>query len=132
MIARLADDALDVQRCNIWASGNGETVPVDAYDSGAAPNGVLQLIGNVWEWTSSDFGLLHDNGQPIAGPMAMKSIRGGAFDTYFAGQATSLFRTGMATLSRVYNVGFRCALSLHTQAGPDENTEQTTAGEQAE
>jgi len=105
-------DALDVKRCNIWASGIGGTSPVDSHESGAAPNGVHHLIGNVWEWNSSDFDIADDEGRPIVGGMLMKSIRGGAYDTYFPAQATSTFRSGMSTLSRFHNVGFRCALDL--------------------
>lgn len=105
-------DALDVSRCNIWASGVGTTLPVTACEAGAAPNGVLQLIGNVWEWTSSDFEITDDEGRAIIGDMVMKSIRGGAFDTYFPFQATAGFRTGLASLMRTHNTGFRCALDL--------------------
>jgi iron(II)-dependent oxidoreductase len=105
-------DALDTDRCNIWSSGVGGTVPVDSYPLGAAPNGALQLIGNVWEWTASDFMPVDENGKPIVGDMLMKSIRGGAFDTYFACQATSYFRTGLPCLVRAHNVGFRCALDV--------------------
>ncbi|MCG3126719.1 MAG: Hercynine oxygenase [Phycisphaerae bacterium] len=105
-------DALDVRHCNIWSSGIGRTVAVGEYASGAAPNGVLQLIGNVWEWTDSDFIAADDDGRSIIGDMVLKSIRGGAFDTYFASQATSTFRTGLVGLARVHNVGVRCALDL--------------------
>jgi gamma-glutamyl hercynylcysteine S-oxide synthase len=104
-------DSLDLQRCNIWASGHGETLPVDACPAGAAPNGVLQLIGNVWEWTISDFVCADTNSRRIVGDTRMNSIRGGAFDTYFAWQATATFRTGLACVARSCNVGFRCALN---------------------
>jgi iron(II)-dependent oxidoreductase len=30
-------------------------VPVGAGAAGDSPDGIRQLIGNVWEWTSSDF-----------------------------------------------------------------------------
>lgn len=105
-------DAMNAQRCNVWLSGIGKTVPVKSYPNGAAPNQVLQLVGNVWEWTDSRFDILDPNGQPIVGEMPMYSIRGGAFDTYFESQATSQFRTGQIALARTHNVGFRCALSL--------------------
>lgn len=105
-------DALDTARCNIWASGVRNTVPVSAYEAGAAPNGVLQLCGNVWEWTASEFNVTDRHGRPIIGDMLMKSVRGGAFDTYFASQATSFFRTGLAALARVHNTGFRCAMHM--------------------
>lgn len=105
-------DALDTQRCNIWASGLAKTTAVHDYEAGAAPNGVRQLVGNVWEWTASDFEVTDDQGRPVVGDMLMKSIRGGAFDTYFPAQATSCFRTGLASLVRAHNVGFRCALDI--------------------
>lgn len=105
-------DALDTSRCNIWGSGVGATRPVDEYETGAAPNGVRQLVGNVWEWTQSDFDVTDADGRPVVGDMIMKSIRGGAFDTYFPSQATSCFRTGLASLIRAHNVGFRCALDI--------------------
>lgn len=106
-------DAFDVRCCNLWASGVGETVPVTAYDTGAAPNGVLQLVGNVWEWTESDFQITDDEGHVLVGDTVMKGVRGGAFDTYFPAQAASSFRTGLAGLSRMHNVGFRCAMDLN-------------------
>jgi len=105
-------DALDTSRCNLWISNLGATVPVASYASGAAPNGVLQLIGNVWEWTSSEYEVIDDCGRTVVGDMLLKGIRGGAFDTYFPSQATSCFRTGLASLTRAHNVGFRCVLDL--------------------
>lgn len=105
-------DALDKSRCNIWASGIGDTQPVQSYENGAAPNGVCQLIGNVWEWTATDYEVTDPDGNPVIGDMIMKDIRGGAYDTYFPAQATSFFRTGLASLIRAHNVGFRCALDL--------------------
>jgi iron(II)-dependent oxidoreductase len=105
-------DALDLSYCNIWASGRGGTLPVNACPGGAAPNGVLQLIGNTWEWTSSDFEATDREGRQIVGDTLLKGIRGGAYDTYFAWQAVSTFRTGLGCLARVHNVGFRCAMDL--------------------
>jgi iron(II)-dependent oxidoreductase len=42
----------------------------------------------------------------------MKSVRGGAFDTYFDVQATCQFVSGENPVSRKHNVGFRCAVSI--------------------
>ncbi len=105
-------DALESTRCNLWNSGVGMTVPVDANPGGAAPNNVQQLIGNVWEWVSTEFNILADDATPIVGEMPMMGIRGGAFDTYFESQATSTFRSGQIALGRTHNIGFRCALDL--------------------
>lgn len=105
-------DAMDKTRCNIWASGVGHTIPVDSCKDGAAPNGVLQLIGNVWEWVDSDLELTTEAGQPVIAEVTLKATRGGAFDTFFESQATGLFRTGHIAMARTHNVGFRCALSI--------------------
>jgi iron(II)-dependent oxidoreductase len=112
-------DALNTRFCNVWASANGETLPVDGLPEGAAPNGVLQLVGNVWEWTDSDFVATDTQGQSLVADMVLKSIRGGAYDTYFRSQATSLFRTGIVGLARSHNVGIRCAMDLSAAPDPD-------------
>ena len=105
-------DAMDRNRCNIWSSRQGTTVPVTEYSDGAAPNHVLQLVGNVWEWTDTEYMVNDDQGRPIVGEMPMHVVRGGAFDTYFEAQATSHFRTGQIALARTPNTGFRCAMDL--------------------
>lgn len=105
-------NGLDRRCCNIWASGHGGTLPVDACPEGAAPNGVQQLIGNVWEWTTTDFKSVDREGRTVLGNTLMKSTRGGAYDTYFAWQATSAFRSGLECLAHCHNVGFRCAMNL--------------------
>ncbi|MFQ5413318.1 MAG: formylglycine-generating enzyme family protein [Phycisphaerae bacterium] len=105
-------DSMDNTRCNIWSSRHRGTVAVDEYPTGAAPNGVLQLIGNVWEWTDTDFSIVDEENQPIVGEMPMHVIRGASFDTYFETQATALFRTGQIALARSHNTGFRCAMDL--------------------
>lgn len=105
-------NAMDKHRCNSWGIGIRDTVPVDAFSEGDTLNGVRQLIGNTWEWLNSDFVIADDEHRPISGDMALKSIRGGAFDTYFEWQASSHFRTGQIPFSRSHNIGFRCAIGL--------------------
>ena len=109
-------DAMDNTRCNIWSSRRRETAKVAEYPKGTAPNHVLQLVGNVWEWTDSEYSITDDEDRPIFGEMPMQVIRGGAYDTYFETQATAQFRTGQITLARAHNCGFRCAIDLD-QAG---------------
>jgi gamma-glutamyl hercynylcysteine S-oxide synthase len=103
-------DTMQRDRCNVWGSGPGRTTEVKQFSSGVSVGGVYQLIGNVWEWTSGNFEAHDVNGAPLELPGPMKSIRGGAFDTYFEQQATCRFRSGEQPLARKHNIGFRCAL----------------------
>ena len=105
-------DALNLEFCNIWASGHGGTLPVDACPDGAAPNGVLQLIGNTWEWVDADFEAVDREGRQVVGETLLKVIRGGAYDAYFPWQAVSAFRSGLSCVSRCHNAGVRCAMNL--------------------
>jgi iron(II)-dependent oxidoreductase len=105
-------NAFSPDKANIWASGLGQTVEVDRYVGGSTPNGVYQLVGNVWEWTAQRFlGPPAGNGPRLLFEQAFAEIRGGAFDTYFESQATCRFQTGQPLLFRGANVGFRCAVS---------------------
>ncbi len=103
-------DTMDRQRANLWGSGPEQIVPVDRFAEGVSVGGVYQLIGNVWEWTAGSFrGGCHCLSELVL-PTPMKSIRGGAFDTYFDNQATCQFQSGENPLARRHNIGFRCAV----------------------
>ncbi len=82
----------DAQRCNSGEGGPGDTTPVGAYPQGASPYGLLDLAGNVWEWTRSlwgrevsrpAFGYPYDaedgREDPGAGDEVLRVLRGGAF-----------------------------------------------------
>ena len=103
---------MDSTKCNIWTSRIGTTVPVDSYPNGVSPNQVMQLVGNVWEWTDTEYLVTDEQGKPVVGEMPMQVVRGGAFDTYFEAQCASHFRTGDIALARNHNTGFRCAMNL--------------------
>lgn len=105
-------DAMDRRKVNLWGSGFSGTVPVASLPAGASVNGVQQMIGNVWEWTSSPFGAWEPAGRRIETPAPLKSIRGGAFDTYFETQAHCQFQSGENPLARKHNIGFRCSLGF--------------------
>jgi iron(II)-dependent oxidoreductase len=106
-------DAMDRQRANLWGSGPERTVSVDQFPKGVSVGGVQQLIGNVWEWTADAFTLEDAAAESHAASQAkMKSIHGGAFDTYLDTQATCQFRSGDNALARKHNIGFRAAIGI--------------------
>ncbi|MFN7937304.1 MAG: SUMF1/EgtB/PvdO family nonheme iron enzyme [Bryobacteraceae bacterium] len=49
------NEDIDRSRANYSDSGIGEPTPVGLYPSGASAEGVLDLIGNVLEWTSTEY-----------------------------------------------------------------------------
>jgi formylglycine-generating enzyme required for sulfatase activity len=81
---------------------------VGTHPSGASPYGVLDMSGNVYEWTASWYDAYPD--APIRFPEfgeQMKVIRGGGFDGY-----ESIYRTFYRSVafpgSRSEWIGFRC------------------------
>lgn len=103
-------DTFDTTRAATWEQGSQRTVRISDYPAGVSPGGVYHLVGNVWEWMVDDFEKWHSREKLCEGEMPLKSIRGGAFDTYFENQLNCQFSSGESFLSRKRNVGFRCAL----------------------
>lgn len=58
-------DEYDSSRCNSRKSGKGHAVAVNHYASGATPEGLLQMCGNIFEWTK--------------GPDGGNEVRGGSW-----------------------------------------------------
>ncbi|MEI8375132.1 MAG: formylglycine-generating enzyme family protein [Planctomycetota bacterium] len=102
-------DGLDRSRANLWGSGPNRIVAVTEFPTSASVGGIYQMVGNVWEWSANDFHLSPHQTYG-GGDAPLKSIRGGAFDTYFDNQATCQFESGEYPLSRRHNIGFRCAI----------------------
>jgi iron(II)-dependent oxidoreductase len=100
-------------RTNLSASGLGQTVPVREFSSGATPNGIYQMTGNVWEWLEDALDTIPcRTGEYFTPWKPMRRIVGGAYNTYFPSEATCQFITGQSELDRRENIGFRCAISL--------------------
>lgn len=89
--------------------------PAGSYPNGASPLGVHQLIGDVWEWTSSGF-----SGYPGFAPFPYREysqvffggdyrmLRGGSFGTDPAA-CRGTFRNWDHPVRRQIFTGFRCA-----------------------
>ncbi len=95
-------DAWDPRRVNSEASGVGGTTPVTRYPTGASPYGVLDAVGNVFQWTSSTLA----DGRRV--------LKGCSWDDE-PGLCRPAFRHGRPAESRHILIGFRCAGPAHTQ-----------------
>ncbi|MFM8319356.1 MAG: bifunctional serine/threonine-protein kinase/formylglycine-generating enzyme family protein [Chloroflexota bacterium] len=94
-------DWLNGRYCNNWDAHIDATTPVDRYPEGASPYGALDMVGNVWEWTASEYQspLLH-------------VVRGGSYKS-FSPLGVLVTQHNYLTLDdRREDTGFRCALSV--------------------
>ncbi len=111
-------DRFEEGRANLRPGGSGQLVPVSEYAAGSSSQGVHQLLGNVWEWTSEELEHLPSEVAASrtlsrAGQMAasLKITRGGAYDTELDGQSSAELVHAKCPLTRAPNIGFRCALA---------------------
>ena len=83
--------------------------PVGSYPQGASREGVLDLIGNVWEWTASDATAYPGNRDPEAAGKGMKVARGGSYQSSARGSAavTATSRTYIPPETKHPTLGFR-------------------------
>jgi formylglycine-generating enzyme required for sulfatase activity len=114
----------DSKRCNSWEGDPKETTPVDTYPEGASPYGLLDMVGNVWEWTRSLWGkslfepdfkypYKPDDGRENldAGNDVCRVSRGGSW-RYSRWNARCASRSRRVPGDFDSNVGFRVMVSL--------------------
>jgi len=99
----------------------GDTTPVGAYAEGVSAHNLLDMAGNVWEWTGSlwgkqgrkpDFAYPYqpaDGRENLAAAdTILRVVRGGAFFN-FDNQVRCTYRHANAPHDREDHVGFRVA-----------------------
>jgi formylglycine-generating enzyme required for sulfatase activity len=116
-------DRFDASRCNTKEAGTGETSPVGAHPDGASACGLLDMVGNVYEWTLTLWG--RDMQKPAfkypydpadgredmqAHIGVMRILRGGAF-FYDASHARTAHRVKSYPDYAVRTRGFRLCAS---------------------
>jgi len=93
----------------------GDTAAVGGYLAGASPDGLLDLAGNVWEWTydryAADYYAVSPDSNPL-GPTqgTLRSVRGGSWTNSGDG-LLSANRNAADESEAKRSIGFRCARS---------------------
>lgn len=110
-------DQFEPGRANTAELGIGATTRVDAFPQGASPYGVIDLAGNVFEWTQSKWGrnwqelefqypYRADDGREDVEGSAARVMRGGSwFNPYYEANVSN--RARFLPGSRGSNIGFR-------------------------
>jgi ergothioneine biosynthesis protein EgtB len=110
------NDAPDLKRANLFENGLWSVAPVGSFPAGVSADGCHQLIGDVWQWTTSDY-------VPYPGFKSefdeyndkwfvnQKVLRGGSFATPQL-HIRSTYRNFFHANERWMTSGFRCAKDL--------------------
>jgi len=102
-------DTFDPAKCNAKESGIGETAPVGKYPEGASPYGVMDMAGNVWEWTADWYEAYPGSSyQSTRFGQKNKVMRGGSWFDAGAFVRCSV-RNNAAPKFSFSTIGFRCA-----------------------
>jgi serine/threonine-protein kinase len=95
---------------NAGPTSLGHVADVGTHSGGVSPFGALDMVGNAWEWTASDFVAYPGGRLPGQATGTLKVIRGGCFLSR-PDQATVTIRVGWPARggNEYDNTGFRCA-----------------------
>ncbi|MCC9600157.1 formylglycine-generating enzyme family protein [Stieleria sp. JC731] len=104
-------NSFDPGFANTWASGKHHVASIHDFIKGSTPDGIRQLVGNVWEWINTQYLLAATDEIAVHATDSMAEIRGGAFDSYFHSHTTCQSRSADVLTARKPNIGFRCCFS---------------------
>jgi len=114
----------DGTRCHFNGQAQGvapasqSVLPVGQFPLGASPYGLLDMAGNVWEWTQSlyrSYPYAATDGREAGAVPGGRVVRGGSYN-HDLRQIRCAARTGMATGVRDVYIGFRVAAGAATPA----------------
>jgi formylglycine-generating enzyme required for sulfatase activity len=113
----------EAKHANVASLGINSSSTVGCFPLGASPYGILDMSGNVWEWTRSIWGrdvlkpkfkypyILEKKRENLDEPVNMRRVmRGGSFRD-FPDSARCAYRASGYPDSRKNNIGFRLAIS---------------------
>lgn len=92
----------DPRRCNSLEARQGRSTPVQLYQAGVSPFGVMDMAGNVWEWVIDEV-----LARGIGKKTNKRMLKGGSWDTPMSSAECHAF-ISLFPEERQLNIGFRC------------------------
>ncbi len=116
-----------IKNANTIEQNLGTTTPVGIFPSGASGYGVMDMIGNVWEWTNSYWGKNNLNpdylypydpsdgreNDPDTSELSIRVVRGSSWTSNLKNHGRSTFREWGFTYNCSTFSGFRIVLKIH-------------------
>ena len=97
-------NTFSLDRCNV-----GEApMAVGSFPKGSTPNGILDMAGNVCEWTATAYDPKPGNAYNFAGKYGLPIVKGGSWDDNAKGCRSSARDNKRSPYHRSTTVGFRC------------------------
>jgi formylglycine-generating enzyme required for sulfatase activity len=83
----------DATRCNTFETHIRRTTPIGVFPGGRTPEGVVDMTGNIWEWTSSQYTPYPydaaDGREALEMSSARRVLRGGSWGYFLVGARAS-------------------------------------------
>lgn len=98
--------------------GFAATAPVGSFPAGGSPEGVLDLLGNVAEWTSSRVDFEEVDGEQGDQAAASYVVRGGAFSSGSDELSAPALRLYLDAATQSRSIGFRCVFEPSAANAP--------------
>jgi len=97
------------ERANLWGDEDGSlsVAPVGSYPQGASPYGLMDMVGNVWEWINDPYFSASDKLKKVP----LRIVKGGGW-TSGKHEARISFRNIINPKIKNPTIGFRCAKPL--------------------
>jgi iron(II)-dependent oxidoreductase len=109
-------NAWDKSKCNLWEGGPATTTPVGSYPAGASPYGVMDMVGNMWEWCADwyDENYYYYRNSPKRNPRGPNTgqwrvLRGGSWMGNITYYLRCAARDHYGPTDTCLNGGFRCS-----------------------
>jgi formylglycine-generating enzyme required for sulfatase activity len=109
-------EEIDPEKANYGNTGIGTTSTVGCFPAGSSPYGILDLSGNVWEWTRTGFQESYEDYQPNLKVKGRAVLRGGAFGND-EGYVRCAYRHGYDPYARYNSIGFRVVCGVPHTSG---------------